>query len=70
MKAEIYIVDENEKRVTPKPTLLEPVDTRDNGIVTTYTFAFEFRKIDDNAFDKIMEEGEKHGGTGSDNKRP
>ena len=55
MKAEIYVVDENGKRVNTKPALLEPVDIRYNGIVTTYTFAFEFSKLDEDAFDKIVE---------------
>lgn len=55
MKAEIYIVDESGKRVQTKPTLLEPVNIRDDGIATTYTFAFEFSKLDEDAFDKIME---------------
>lgn len=70
MKAEIYIVDDNGKRVNTKPTLIEPIYIHDNGIETKYRFSFVFSKLDDDAFDKIMEGGEQHGGTGSDNKRP
>lgn len=70
MKAEIYIVDEYGKRVNTKPILLEPVNVEDIGMATTYRFAFKFSKLNDDAFDKIMDEGEQHGGTGSDNKRP
>lgn len=58
MKAEIYIVDENGKRVVSIPQLIEPFEIRDNGIVTTYTFAFEFSMCDEDAFDKIMEVNE------------
>lgn len=55
MKAEIYMVDDNGKRIVSIPQILEPFEIRDNGIVTTYTFAFEFSKLDEDAFDKIME---------------
>lgn len=55
MKAEVYLVDENGKRMTNMPTLIEPVETIDNGIVTKHIFAFEFSELDKNAFDKITE---------------
>lgn len=55
MKAEIYMVDDNGKRIVSIPQILEPFEIRDNGITTTYTFAFEFSKLDEDAFDKIME---------------
>lgn len=55
MKAEIYMVDDDGKRVVSIPQLIEPLEIRDNGITTTYTFAFEFSKLDEDAFDKIME---------------
>ena len=58
MKAEIYIVDDNGKRIMLIPQILEPFEIRDNGITTTYTFAFEFSKLDEDAFDKIMEAGD------------
>ena len=55
MKAEIYMVDDNGKRIVSIPQILEPFEIRDNGITTTYTFVFEFSKLDEDAFDKIME---------------
>ena len=55
MKAEVYLIDDNGKRVTPKPTVIDPMDTRDNGIVTTYEFAFEFRELDKEAFKRLAE---------------
>lgn len=54
MKAEIYMVDDNGKRIVSIPQILEPFGIRDNGITTTYTFAFEFSKIDEDAFSKII----------------
>lgn len=58
MKAEIYMVDDNGKRMVSIPQILEPFEIRDNGITTTYTFAFEFSEVDKDAFDKIMEADE------------